>query len=68
MKNAMVLLGVSLVLVVIACCIDGAFTIWFRWMDKLVPYAQHPVINCGLSMLPTVFLVWGLMLLQMKFE
>lgn len=68
MKNAMVLLGVSFVLVVIVGCVAGMFTVWFRWMDKLVPYAQHPAINCGLSMLPAVFLVWGLMLLQMKFE
>ena len=68
MKNTMFLLGVSLVLVVMACCVDGVFTVWFRWMNKLVPYAQHPAINCGLSMLPTVFLIWGLMLLQMKFE
>lgn len=68
MKNAMALLGISLVLVVIACCINGVFMVWFRWMDKLVPYAQHPVINCGLSMLLVVLLVWGLMLLQMKLE
>lgn len=68
MKNAMVLLGASFILVVIVGCVYGMFTVWFRWMDKLVPYAQHPVINCGLSMLPTVFLVWGLMSLQMKLE
>lgn len=67
MKNVMILLAVSLVLVIIGLCIGGVLIVWYSWMDKLVPHYQHPVINFGLSMIPIVFLVWGLLLLQMKF-
>lgn len=68
MKNAMILLAVSLVLVIVGLCIGGVLLAWDIWMDKLVPHYRHAVINFGLSMIPIVFLVWGLLLLQMKFE
>ena len=67
MKNAMILLVASLILVIIGLCLVGVLIVWYNWMDKLVPYYQHPVINFGLSMIPIVFLVWGLLLLEMKF-
>lgn len=67
MKNAMILLAVSLVLVIIGLCVCGVLFVWYCWMDKLVPYNQHPVINFGLSIIPVVFLIWGLLLLEMKF-
>ena len=67
MKNAMILLVVSLVLVIVGLCIGGVLLVWDIWMDKLVPHYRHAVINFGLCMIPIVFLVWGLLLLEMKF-
>ena len=67
MKNAMILLVASLILVIIGLCLAGVLIVWYNWMDKLVPHYQRPVINFGLSMIPIVFLVWGLLLLEMKF-
>lgn len=67
MKNAMILLAVSLVLVIVGLCVCGVLIGWYIWMDKLVPHYQHPVINFGLSIIPVVFLIWGLLLLEMKF-
>lgn len=67
MKIALALLAVSLILVILGLCLAGVLLIWDKWMDKLVPNYQHPVINFGLCMIPIVFLIWGVLLLQLKF-
>ena len=42
MKNAMILLVASLILVIIGLCIVGVLIVWYNWMDKLVHYLFVP--------------------------